>query len=175
MSQSQNPDDIPLTLSPEDAAILDTLLEHGKTNESTSNSERATRVHGWLNILQASPTPKPSGDLAARTLTRLQSERMKLKPAPTPARSENIPSIHFRGYRYLREIGAMAIAASLLAAVVTLGVSQARQSARRVACAENMHDLSLAFATYAANDRGELPELAESPDHNWLTPNPTVA
>ncbi len=69
----------------------------------------------------------------------------------------------------------MAVAASVLCAVVMLGVTQARQSAHRVACASNLMNISTAFATYASTNHDQLPELPPSPDRNWLRPSPAYA
>ncbi len=173
---TNDPSSFDPALSPEDAAALDALLEHGRTgfpaNEAT---ERLTRVAAWLKTLDASPAPEPAGDLVERTLARVQSERMRLQPAETaaaiPAKSPRYAS-RFK-LKHLTDFAAMTVAASLLGIVVTLGVFQARQSANRVACATNLQNVSTAFATFAADHRGNLPALAMV-DANWLTPNPAI-
>jgi hypothetical protein len=88
-------------------------------------------------------------------------------PAPQPAASAEPPAVRSRSFRYLADLAAMAVAASLLGIVVSLGVFQARQSANRVACATNLQQFNTAFASFAANNRGNLPALA-SVDANWL-------
>ena len=164
------------TLAPEDAAALDALLEHGRTGaQNAATSDRSARVAAWLKTLDASPTPEPAGDLVDRTLARLQSERMKLKvkPAEMAAAIPAKPARRALRFKHLTDFAAMSVAASLLGIVVTLGVFQARQSANRVACASNLQNVSTAFATFAADHRGNLPALA-TVDANWLTPNPAV-
>ncbi|HUO07836.1 MAG TPA: hypothetical protein VM008_06030 [Phycisphaerae bacterium] len=175
-----------LTLAPEDAALVDALLEHGRpSTENLPASDRAVRVHAWLKTLDASPMPEPPGDLLDRTLSRLQSERMKLNPAriaaaaatttakAAPASPASAPR-RGGGFKFITDLAAMAVAASLLGVVVCLGIFQARQSANRVACATNLQKFSTAFAAFAADHRGDLPALASTADNNWLNPNPAI-
>ena len=172
------------TLSAEDAALVDALLQHGNHGNTAASgdiSERAARVHGWLQTLSSSPLPEPPGDLMERTLSRLQSERLKIQPAtgassgPSHPGSGNTepPASRSRGFRFVTDLAAMAVAASLLGIVVSLGVFQARQSSNRVACATNLQHFNTAFGTFAASNRGKLPMLATT-DPNWLLPNPAV-
>ena len=160
-------------LSPEDAAAVDALLEHGRIGAQPA-SDRHARVAAWLKTLDTSPMPEPAGDLVERTLARVQSERMKLKPAQAAsATALASPSRRAIRFKHLTDFAAMTVAAGLLGIVVTLGVFQARQSANRVACATNLQKVSTAFATFAADHRGNLPALA-TVDPNWLTANPAV-
>ncbi|MGN6368568.1 MAG: hypothetical protein ACTHN5_09935 [Phycisphaerae bacterium] len=165
-----DPSNLRPALSPDDAAALDALLEHGRA-QSLAPSDRHARVSAWLKTLDASPTPEPPGDLVERTLARVQSERMKLKPAQAPAPAK--PARRAYRFKHLTDFAAMTVAAGLLGIVVTLGVFQARQSANRVACATNLQKVSTAFATFAADHRGNLPALAMVND-NWLTANPAI-
>lgn len=61
------------TLSLADQAALDALLEAGldPAKVKTSHSERAGHLAGQLSILDHAPAPKPSDNLAARTLQRI--------------------------------------------------------------------------------------------------------
>jgi hypothetical protein len=157
------------TLSPEDAALVDALLGEHATLPA---SARAERLHGWLNVLAVAPVPQAPADLAARTLARLHTDRLKLptaSPSAEPLRSRPFAT------RYLREFAAMAVAASILGVVITLGIGQARQSANRVACASNLLNVSNAFATYASTNHDQLPALAMPADHRWLDTTPVAA
>jgi hypothetical protein len=176
MNPSRDNEPTPLTLAPADAALVDTLLEHGRpSTENLPASDRAARVHAWLKTLDASPMPEPPGDLLNRTLSRIQSERMKLDPAKIAATAAPAsPAFNPRRFKFVTDLAAMTIAAGILGVVVCLGVFQARQSANRVACASNLQNFSTAFASYAANHRGDLPALASTLDTNWLNPNPAV-
>ena len=159
-----------LTLTAADAAAADAVLYGAAGGEPA----RRVRVESWLKVLDASPMPEPAGDLAARTMARVQAERMRLPGAAAgqPARA----SAPLGGWRRrLAEIGAMAVAAMLLLAVGFEGIGQARQSAKRTACAANMKLFASAFDNYAsagggAGD-GELPMLAMPANKNWLRGN----
>ena len=63
-----------LTLTAADAAAADAVLN----GEAGGEPARRARVESWLKVLDASPMPEPAGDLAARTMARVQAERMKL-------------------------------------------------------------------------------------------------
>lgn len=150
-----------VTLSVADVAALDALVE-GRVAE---DAVRAERVKGWLKVIGAAKAPTVPADLVARTLARVQSERMKIpvvKEATAPLRLAG------RRYGWVRDLAAMSVAASVLGAVVILGVGQARQSGRRVACASNLMTVATAFEAYAGRNGGALPALAMPADRNWL-------
>ncbi len=158
----------PLTLSPEDAAAVDALLDaHG----IAPASPRAARVQQWLNTLSSAPVPQAPTDLAERTLARIRMDRMKLPKAHSAAAVAEPAPHRPSPFRYLREIATMAVAASILGIVVILGVGQARQSGKRVACAANLMSLSTAFASYASVNQEQLPVLGMPMDQNWMDTN----
>ncbi len=155
----------------EDGRVVDSILD-GRCE--VGSEAREARVRGWLKCLEGAKVEGMGGDLVSRTMGRVEDERMRL--VPTAVRKEEAKrevSIPVRPFwvRYLREAGAMAVAASLLMMVVVLGVSQARQSAQRVACATNLEKFAGAFSAYGAANGGALPALADSADENWLRPN----
>lgn len=180
------------TLSPADAAALDALVEHGPSPRPTLTGllaaemptpplldpARLARAQAWINLIKSAPAPAPSPDLLARTLAAVQQDRMKLPPR-TPAAAPSAaafpaaePRAPHRWSRRLGEYAAMAIAASILVAVLVPGITTARQSAKRVACASNLGFVGQAFDSYSVNNAHELPALALPDDHNWLPQGP---
>jgi hypothetical protein len=153
----------PVTLSPQDAAALEAVLE----GTPASDPAREARVKAWLHTLKQAPVPASSPDLAARALAAIQIDRMRISSRAAQA-APAARTISPRRWRYLKEAAAMATAAAILVAVLIPGIAQARQSARRVACANNLSLMSNAFATYAAANTGELPALAMPANRNWL-------
>jgi hypothetical protein len=74
--------------------------------------------------------------------------------------------------RRLAEFGAMAVAAMLLLAVTVEGIEQARQAAKRTACAGNLRLFATAFDNYGTiGGDGVLPMLAMPANQNWLRGN----
>src|SRR5262249_13478034 len=59
-------------------------------------------------------------------------------------------------------------AASILVAVISVGLQQSGHARARVACAENLTKTATAFQTYTSAFGGQLPVLAMPPDRNWL-------
>ncbi len=160
-----------VTLSPEDAAIVDAILNK---HEAVAPSACAERVGAWLSVVGSASVPEGPATLVERTLARVQRDRMMLNSMPRALEPAGVAPRYSR-LRLLREFAAMAVAASILGAVITVGVAQARQSARRVACASNLITFANAFSTYASVSEGELPSLPTPTDHNWLRPNPAFA
>lgn len=152
-----------LTVHPQDAAILDELF--GDEPAAEADAARRARVTGWLAVAGRAQAAQPPGDLLARTLTAVAQERQRPR---APAGAEAWRS---RGFSFGRQLGqwaTLAVAASLLMAVMVPGLGAARQHAKQVACSANLGAMGGAFATYAANSNGALPTLGASPDGNWL-------
>jgi hypothetical protein len=153
----------PVTLSPEDAAALDAVLE----GTPGGDAAREARVKAWLQTIKQAPAVAPSSDLSARTLAAIQIDRMRI-PSRAAQAQPSARTISPRRWRYLKETAAMATAAAILVAVLIPGIAQARQSARRVACANNLALMSNAFATYGAANGDLLPALEMPANGNWL-------
>ncbi len=171
-----------VTLSAADAAAMDRILDHAASAAApglavTDAATREARIGGWLKALGAAAAPSAPTDLADRTLALIERERMKLRPAAAAMTDQDIfkAPIRRRWSRRMAEIGAMAIAAMLLLAVVLMGVGQARQSKARIACDENLQKWSTAFASFAAANSNELPSLAMPADRNWLSSSDAAA
>jgi hypothetical protein len=148
-----------VTLSLADAAALDAVLD----GEAGADGAREQRVRAWLKTIEGVAVPAPSEKLADRTLAAVRRERLKIAPE-----AETVRPAGRRWRLRVSEIAAMATAAAILVAVLIPGIAQARQSARRVACAGNLAVCSTAFETYAAANGHELPALAMPSDGNWL-------
>jgi hypothetical protein len=174
MTQLPDPPDRPErpALSPADADALDAVLQQSPA--SPASPEREARVREWLALLAAAPSPQPPADLADRTLALIERERMKFAPAPA-AEPDFAGPVRRRWTRHVAEIGAMAVAASLLLAVVFVGIGQARQSGARTVCATNLKAWATAFQTYGAANSNALPALATPADRNWLHSNDPAA
>jgi hypothetical protein len=156
-------------LSADDAAAVDAVLEGRAGTAATSHeSERESRVRALFAALDRLPDDKTPADLASRTLAAIRADRMKVGlPAATPSEPEPAPGRRRRWIGW-KEIAAMSTAAAILLAVLIPAISQARLSARRVACAANLAVYATAFGTYAAASEGNLPTLGQPANHNWL-------
>lgn len=156
-----------ITLTPADAAALDALLDVSSRDEDAADPQRTQRVAAWLNLLGASRAARPQPGLLDRTLAAVEADRMSLT-AERLRQEEERESVGWRIGRRFGEYAAMAVAASLLVAVLLPGLGAARQQAKRVACASNLMALGDGMATYAADFSGQLPTLGRSNDGNWL-------
>jgi hypothetical protein len=88
---------------------------------------------------------------------------MRVSPAAASAAGAR-PAAHAKaGHafpRRLAEYAAMAIAATVLVAVLIPGIGNARDTAKRVACANNLRTVGGAFASFAGDHGNALPMLA---------------
>lgn len=158
-------------LSPPDAAAVDALLDPSAPSLTPPDPARQARASQWLALLRCAPKPQPAKGLTARTLLAVQQDVDSRSIIRRPI--EEIRSRGLRFNRHLAEIAALAIAASLLLAVLLPGLGHARQSAQRAACASNLFTLSDSISTYAASYSSDLPNLGVSPDGSWLPHDPT--
>jgi hypothetical protein len=142
--------------------------------EPSLTPERQARLDAWVKVLASAPAcPPPPAGMAERALAAIHADRMKLQPSDAPLPSDAAADplaapFRRRWSRRLAEIGAMAVAAGLLVAVILPGLSQSRQANARVACAENLRRFGMAFATYSTGNENQLPALAMPADGNWL-------
>ncbi|MEI8196171.1 MAG: hypothetical protein WCI73_09710 [Phycisphaerae bacterium] len=177
-----------LTLCPADAAVLDYLLDHATYPNDT---QRQQRVQAWLTVLGHAPTIAAPSDLVANTLSAVEDE---FAPLWMDAQAQAIGGIgggigentnggglattpvrNFPFGRYMVELAAMAVAASVVVAVLIPGLAAARQDAQRVTCSANLGTLGTAFANYATLNHDALPSLGKSPDGNWQQHDPLAS
>ncbi|HVX83961.1 MAG TPA: hypothetical protein VH253_04020 [Phycisphaerae bacterium] len=155
-------------LSAEDAAALDALLEQ---RAAAPDTDRQARVRALLAALDRLPQESPPADLADRTLAAIRADRMKLAAHATSPSAPATPAAAATRRRWrigLKEAAAMATAAAILVVVLIPALAQARQSARRVACAANLAIYSSAFGAYADANGNALPSLGQPANHSWL-------
>lgn len=158
-----------LALAPADAAAVDGLL--GYEEGAARDAPREQRVREWLKVLAAAPVPEPADDLLERTLAAVQRDRMRLPAEQEPADVDVMPHVRRRWSRRIAEFAAMAVAASILGAVVFIGLQQSHHAQARVACAQNLGLLAKGLGAYAADNGGQLPALATPATHNWMQSN----
>lgn len=152
----------PITLCPADAAALDSFLDQAPILDH----ERHARVGAWLGVLGKCTVTPASSDLVERTLAAIQ-KTPKFVPAPAlPLSTTPLRALPFGSY--LTEWVAMAVAASLVIAVLIPGITSARQDAQRVNCSANLASFGRAFATYATNHNNDLPNLGKTQDGVWM-------
>jgi prepilin-type processing-associated H-X9-DG protein len=170
------PEHHPLTLSYEDAAAIDAILENGGSKQYAQQDldERTMRAAAWLETLGTHRVNQPPMDLAARTLAVVADERMKFEPAEEK-REEAAAARGGIFSRRFAEFAAMAIAATVLLVVLIPGIGQARQTAMRAECASNQGSLGRAFASYAAAHSDALPSLASPMGASWQPMEPAAA
>lgn len=158
------------TLTPADAAAADALLN----GDSGGDPTRKQRLQAWLGVLDGSPMPEPAGDLASRTLAAVQADHMNLGQARRQDAASSRAAQRTPGAwrRRLAELGAMAIAATLLVAVSLVGLGTARASTKRVACQANLKQFAAGFVNYSSlGADGQLPLLAMPANGSWLRGN----
>jgi hypothetical protein len=166
-------------LSPADAAVVDKLLGRegaeppGGTlpGDGALDAAREGRVQEWLKVLSATPVPAASDDLLERTLAAVQRDRMRIPAAAASREVDLTPHVRRRWSRRIAEFGAMAVAASILLAVVFVGLQQSHHSQARVACAQNLSSVGKGIESYAGDFGGQLPVLAMPASHNWIQSN----
>jgi hypothetical protein len=168
-------------LSPAEAAVVDKLLgrdsalgedPHAVLRAGTEeDAARTRRVQEWLKVLDAAAVPAPSEDLLARTLAAVQTDRMRL-PEPASSREVDVmPHVRRRWSRRIAEFASMAVAASILLAVIFVGLQQSKHSQARIACAQNLKAAIGGIAAYSADNAGQLPMLAMPASYNWMQSN----
>lgn len=171
-----------ITLCPADAAVLDYLLDRATYPNDT---QRQQRVQAWLTVLGHAPAVVAPADLVSNTLSAIENEStplwMDAQASAGGGRTEGgdglatTPVRNFPFGRYLVELAAMAVAASVVVAVLIPGLAAARQDAQRVTCSANLGTLGTAFANYATLNHDALPSLGKSPDGNWQQHDPLAS
>jgi hypothetical protein len=117
-----------------------------------------------LAAMKLAPELEPPAGLAERTLARINSLR---KTEALVAREELHRRTFFRPTFSLREIGAVAAAAIVLAAVFVPSVYNARQQAAADLCASHQAQIGAGASMYANANNGFLP-CTGAPQGRWL-------
>ncbi|KPK80148.1 MAG: hypothetical protein AMJ81_12425, partial [Phycisphaerae bacterium SM23_33] len=116
-----------------------------------------------FQALDLLPAAEPPEDLAADTMARIRREREEQRAA---AEQEIRGGVH-RPVFSLRELGAIAAAAILLAFVFVPSMRRARHQALRVYCRANVGGIGTAIRSYANAGDGYLPSVI-SLNRRWL-------
>lgn len=117
-----------------------------------------------LAAMRLAPELEPPADLAARTMARIESLR---KTEALVAREELHRRTFFRPTFSMRELGAVAAAAIVLAAVFVPSIYKARQQAATDLCASQEAQIGAAASTFANANNGYLP-AASAGQGQWL-------
>ncbi len=184
----------PVTLSAADAAAVDQLLDRADilaitepsgsaagdderiaTQQNPVDVARRERVRNIATLLEALPEPAVPGDLFARTMAAVKNDSMHIPRSSNSSQSNSEEASQMDGSagrgmnlsRRLSQLGAVAIAASILLAVLIPGIGQLRQKAYVTACSSNLEHMKDGFASYASANAGNLPRLNNG-DGNWL-------
>jgi hypothetical protein len=173
----RNPPEIhEVTLTPEDAAAVDAILDPPLEGEETAaDAARVQRAQEWLTALSMHRVEQPPMDLLERTLEAVESDPMVKIGASVQMPAPTVRARSHAFSRRLVEYAAMAIAASVLLMVLIPGIGQARDTAKRVACADNLHIVSGAFEGFAKDNGGSLPSLASPLGGSWRAMDPAAA
>jgi hypothetical protein len=154
------------TLSAADAAVVDKVLGGDESAAGGAvDAAREARVREWLKVVGTAAAPAAREDLAQRTMEAVSRDRMRV---PAAREVDVMPHVRRRWQRRIAEIGAMAVAASIVVAVVVVGLKQSNVSTRRVACAQNLAVVAQGLGAYAADNGGALPMLAMPVSHQWM-------
>jgi hypothetical protein len=173
----RNPPEVhAVTLSPEDAAAVDAILDvPADGEETTADPMRIERAQEWLTALSTHRVEQPPMDLLQRTLDAVESDPMVKIGASVQMPAPTVRARSHAFSRRLVEYAAMAIAASVLLMVLIPGIGQARDTAKRVACADNLRIVGGAFEGYGKDNSGSLPSLASPVGGSWKAMDPAQA
>jgi hypothetical protein len=172
-----NPDTHPESsrpaLSPEEARVLDALMEsisagHScHTYESDAAAARefpaaapgseAARVQACLKLIAHCPCEAPSLDLTQKTLERIAEVRRKQWFAEQ-AQALAAP----RGGMGWNNVGAIAAMLLISASLIWPVLGRVRSDSRRIACATNLESAGMAMGSYANDNNDHLPRRGSS-------------
>lgn len=135
-------------LSPEDAALFEQRLKDdpelagrfARLSECLEQADTPTK--------EAPPTDQPPSDLADRTCHKILARRA----------GEAVECVGRKRFSLL-EVGAVGLAALLLGSLTMPAIQAARDSSRRIACAENLRKLNTSLQLYSNEHGSRFPEI----------------
>ncbi len=119
-------------------------------------------VHTFA-AMRLAPPPAPPQDLIEATMARI---RQQVRISQLIAREESTRRVSLPTFS-MRELGAVAAAVLILAAVFIPSINQGRNLAQRNVCASNVGRIGTAMLTYANDNNDYLPS-ADSRLLRWL-------
>ena len=160
----REPESLFPTLSPEVLEALDAAIERRAGINHTSNvsADADAKVASLLSLLDQMPAEAPSDDLVARTLKRIETERVRSIVEDEPSDAS--------GFRIGFRMGELAVIAAMLIVGISLVwpmLDQMRSEARKVACANNLTMAGSAVAAYATDNQNLLPNRGAVPGSVW--------
>lgn len=177
--QELQPKPIATNLSPQEAQVLDSLLEsmaaqaraqaYGGCVEVTAtdpaapgDAQTVERVASLLHLIGQCPAGEPSLDLTQKTLERVADARRQRWFAEQ-AQALAAP----RGGMGWNEVGALAAILLIGASLLWPIVGRVRSDARKLACAGNLQTAGLAMGRYASDNSDRLPRRGSWPGQVW--------
>ena len=177
MDESLNRAMEPVSLSPQDARVLDHLMDGHASGagpklkltepampdpRDPQNPLRAVRISQVLDLIGQCPAAPPADDLVERTIAHIQSEKQRQRFASQiQSLADSGPGF---GWSELMTVAAvLLIGLSLLWPVL----ERSRAEARRLACANNLAAAGQAFGQYAADHNNTLPRGKIKPGAQW--------
>lgn len=170
MSDGLPPQDAPpLTLSPEDARLLDqhlTRAQAGVSEPSPIIPGRPAQVASLLRTLDLGTRhePAPATDLATRTLARIAAARQRERLAEQ-IETFRAPGLG-RGLAW-RQIGSIAALLLLSTALLLPVLDRNRSAAERLACASHLAQAGYGLGAYAQDHLGVMPHAPTQAGASW--------
>lgn len=170
------PDPTPATLCPEDAAVLDALLEARAAGSDTGplppgSAERAKRLRDLLGLLDHADdrhdeqiTDEHLDDLTARTLEAVNEQRQRQRFAQQVAIFAEPRRTMGVGWRQVMTAAAVfLIGLSLLLPVL----NKVDADAKRAQCASNLQAVGAGFGSFAEQHNGQMPRYDRQAPAWW--------
>lgn len=172
-------DEMPRTLKPEDAEVLDAILEARSYGADVGplppgSAKRAEKLRGVLQLLEKMPVESVPSDITDRTLESIRNARQRARFA------EQIDMLKFGsassgGFNINMRQAASAAAILIIGISLLLPtLSRGKHESQRIACASNMALMGRGLSEYATAHNGYLPRTTHDPmdlDHMALLEN----
>ena len=165
MSQTSHRSHPWMSLSPEDAQVLDQLLTNnpGESADVSQSAARGERLSQVLALLDQCPAEDPPAELTDRTLQRIREARQSRRFAQQ-IEVLSMPRSNFGWY----ELGAVAASLLIMASLALPMVARNQDQARRTACANGMQSAAVGFGNYGHDHQNVLPRGPVAPGASWF-------